>query len=69
MTNTRWRRVKRGKFGRVSFLHKNKKWTGGWTVEYLYLDGVHKEGGYWRLRDALESQRRFLKGERVGTYL
>jgi len=71
MVNKRWRRVKRGKFGRVSLLWRakygrNQAFTG-WCVQYWYLDGVGKckefgDGIGSGLKEALKSQRRFLAG-------
>ncbi len=68
MVNKRWRRVKRGKFGRVSILRKyagpNAKLWGknAWRVEYLCLDGMEKTQTFGVLRWALDSQRSFLRG-------
>lgn len=71
MTNQRWKRLKVGKFGRVSVLRRIKtgknKWMTTWIVHYLYLDGMEQivefgEGMGDGLGEALESQRRFLAG-------
>jgi hypothetical protein len=69
-TNKRWRRVKRGKYGRVSILYqwfrtRKPLWYDlGWKVEYWYLDGMRKTKVFneGHLGEALDSQRRFLAG-------
>jgi hypothetical protein len=66
MTNQRWKRVKRGKFGRVSILSQHKTEyvisPYKWEVEYFYLDGMRDELAFENLNEAIESQTRFLRG-------
>ncbi len=63
MVNKRWRRVKRGKFGRVSILRKvGEGDLVGWVVDYLCLDGMEKVEEFVNLNEALDSQRSFLRG-------
>lgn len=62
MTNKRWQRVKRGKFGRVSIVRMDKEY-GLWTHQKFFLDGMHQVQVFVRLSRALNEQRKFLSGK------
>jgi hypothetical protein len=61
--NQRWKRLKRGRFGRMSVLFCKREFGNKfWQVEYWYLDGMHRSIGFGPMGMALNSQRSFLRG-------
>ena len=64
MTNTRWKRLKHGKYGRMSILQQSRD-DGLWDVWGWYLDGEMTLECYNSLKSAREAQQTFLRGGRL----